>query len=343
MANDSPSVSVVTPVFNGTRFIRRAVASLCAQSFSDWELLAVDDGSVDDSPAILADLAAADPRVRVFRHPANRGVSAARNTALAAARGELIAYLDQDDEFYPDHLARAWGERDRADVLLFRYDLVEERPDHPGVGTVRSYDPAARAGSMFTETIAVPLGVVHRRTLIGRVGAFDEALGRHQGRDEDGDLWRRFARAGATFAGVPHASGRYHVRPDSLARTRPPAPDAVPPLPPGVRVVEVARGAARHRLLVRAGEEWLAREVFERGEYAGISTRLLRAPPVVLDVGANVGMFAVYAALAYHPAAVVHCFEPCPATLDLLRPNVASLPGVTVHPVGLGPADGEAD
>ena len=225
------NISVVTPVFNGLRFLDRAVQSLLLQTAPEWELLAVDDGSSDGSAERLEWWAARDPRVRVFRHPANRGISAARNTALAAAAGEWVAYLDHDDAFDPDHLARVWAWRDRGDVLVFRYRLLEERPGHPGFGRATEYDPAGRHDRMFEETIAVPLGVAHRRTLLDRVGGFDESLGRYLGQDEDGDLWRRFARAGATFTFVPHVAGTYHVRADSLARTRVPAPPPAAPMP----------------------------------------------------------------------------------------------------------------
>lgn len=224
-----PLLSVVTPVFNAARFLPRAYASLRAQSLADWELLAADDGSTDGSPEALDAVTAADPRVRVYRHPTNRGPTAARNTALAAARGELVAYLDADDEFYPDHLARAHALCARADVFLFPYERVDERPG-PDFGHRTTHDPAARLHAIASETIGVPLGVVHRRDLLARTGLFDEALGRHRGRDEDGDLWRRFARAGARFPAVPHQSGLYHIRPDSLARTRPPAPTPAAPL-----------------------------------------------------------------------------------------------------------------
>ncbi len=238
----TPAVSVVMPVYNGARFLARAIASLSAQTFPGWELLAVDDGSADDSAARLETAARADPRVRVFRHPANRGISAARNTALAAAAGDLVAYLDCDDEFYPDHLARAWDHRARRDVLVFRYDLVEDRPGHPHHGGVTTYDPEANLGALVTDTLAVPLGVVHHRVLLARVGGFDEALGRNRGWTEDADLWRRFARAGAVFAFVPRPSGRYYVRADSLSRTQPPRParpgDPAPALAPvTVRIV----------------------------------------------------------------------------------------------------------
>jgi len=135
----------------------------------------------------------------------------------------MVAYLDHDSEFYPDHLARVHALRDRGDVLLFRYDLVEERPGHPDLGTGYTHDSAARFHALDTETVAVPLGVAHRRALLATVGYFDETLGRHKGREEDADLWRRFARAGTKFNAVQAKSGLDRVRGTSLSRTRPPA------------------------------------------------------------------------------------------------------------------------
>lgn len=215
MSPDDPAISVVMPVRDGAGLLARAVASVRAQSFGRWELLVTDDGSTDQTPELLAAYAAADPRVRVFRHPASRGVSAARNTAIRAARADVVAYLDHDDEYYPDYLAAVDRWRGRGDVLVFAYDQVEERPGHPGFGTVRTYDPRAYYDQLPHRNIVVPLGVAHRRALFDRVGRFDEA----RVREEDADLWRRFARAGAAFAFVGERSGRYHVRPGSLSRS----------------------------------------------------------------------------------------------------------------------------
>ena len=97
-----PRVTVVLPTHERAAFVRRAVDSLLAQSFGDWELEAVDDGSSDGTADILAELAAADARVRATRHATNRGLGAALNTGIAQARGELIAYLPDDDVWYPD-------------------------------------------------------------------------------------------------------------------------------------------------------------------------------------------------------------------------------------------------
>ena len=104
-----PSVSVVICFLDAERFLREAIESVFAQGFDDWELLLVDDGSRDGSPRIARDAAAERPgRVRLFEHPGreNRGISASRNRGLAEARGRYVAFLDADDVWLPEKLAR---------------------------------------------------------------------------------------------------------------------------------------------------------------------------------------------------------------------------------------------
>jgi GT2 family glycosyltransferase len=98
-----PAVSVVMPVWNRSAMLRRAVESVQRQSFTDWELVVVDDGSTDDTPFVLQGLAAFDPRIRVI-HESRSGVSHARNRAIEAARGRYIAFLDSDNVWEPDFL-----------------------------------------------------------------------------------------------------------------------------------------------------------------------------------------------------------------------------------------------
>jgi teichuronic acid biosynthesis glycosyltransferase TuaG len=97
-------VSVIMPVYNASAWLRRGVESVLQQTHGDLELIAVDDGSRDDSPAILDAYAHADSRVRVHRQPANGGVAAARNAGIATARGDFIAFLDADDWWQPGKL-----------------------------------------------------------------------------------------------------------------------------------------------------------------------------------------------------------------------------------------------
>src|SRR6188472_559267 len=103
MAAPAPQVSVVMPVYNAERYLAEAIESTLAQSFADWELIAVDDGSTDGSSRILAEYAAADPRVVVHRQE-NGGVAAASNRALELARAPLVARLDADDLSLPHRL-----------------------------------------------------------------------------------------------------------------------------------------------------------------------------------------------------------------------------------------------
>ena len=97
-----PRVSVIVPVFNGAATVPRALASIFAQTFTDYELVVVNDGSTDDTATVLAGYG---DRLRVITQP-NRGLSAARNAGVRASSGEYLAFLDDDDEWMPEKLAR---------------------------------------------------------------------------------------------------------------------------------------------------------------------------------------------------------------------------------------------
>ncbi|HZB89950.1 MAG TPA: glycosyltransferase family 2 protein, partial [Stellaceae bacterium] len=124
-----PLVSVVIPAYNRAAFLRRAIDSVLRQSFGDFEIIVVDDGSTDGTDAAVAEHA--DRRLRLLRHETNRGAAAARNTGIRAASGRLIAFLDSDDEWLPEKLARQVAAMQAAptDVLLTTtgYFMVRER------------------------------------------------------------------------------------------------------------------------------------------------------------------------------------------------------------------------
>src|SRR5712692_4951140 len=107
-----PRVSIIVPVYNGGRYILSALATVRAQTFSDWELIVVDDGSTDEMAAIVAQ-SPRDERRHVIRQ-INSGRSSARNRGLAGARGELVAFLDVDDAWQPTYLARMCAALDQA-------------------------------------------------------------------------------------------------------------------------------------------------------------------------------------------------------------------------------------
>jgi glycosyltransferase involved in cell wall biosynthesis len=100
-----PLVSIITPVFNAGRWLPETLAAVRSQTLTDWEQILVDDGSSDNSIAIIEAAAQADPRFRLLRLKRNGGPAAARNEALSAARGRFIAFLDADDLWLPHKLA----------------------------------------------------------------------------------------------------------------------------------------------------------------------------------------------------------------------------------------------
>ena len=102
-----PAISIIVPVYRAEKFLASCVESVLAQSFPDWELLLIEDGSPDGSGPLCDGYAARDPRIHAF-HKENGGVSSARNVGLAHAQGQCIAFLDADDSFEPETLATLW-------------------------------------------------------------------------------------------------------------------------------------------------------------------------------------------------------------------------------------------
>lgn len=145
-----PKVSVIVPVYNVERFLCECLDSVLAQTFTDFELICVNDGSTDSSPAILAAYEAADSRVHVINQE-NGGLSAARNAGLDAARGEYIAFLDSDDFALPDLLEKtvAAGERTGAEIVIYDYYLLHDNTGE--LGFYRNQEIyAALDGKVFT-------------------------------------------------------------------------------------------------------------------------------------------------------------------------------------------------
>ncbi|MFC6283196.1 MULTISPECIES: glycosyltransferase family 2 protein [Polaromonas] len=186
-----PCISVIVPTYNRANFIGDAIASVLSQSFSDFEVIVVDDGSTDQTGAIVAGFD--DPRV-IYVHQSNRGRSSARNHALSLARGRYLAFLDSDDMYMPGK-------------LMLQVDYMDAHPDVGMIYTSAhcvdySGNPlnenyiASVSGRIYKSiaffrpvTITLPT-VMARRELFEKVGGFDEKMHRF----EDTDMWRRISK-----------------------------------------------------------------------------------------------------------------------------------------------------
>lgn len=169
----SPAVSVVVPTYNRARIVGDAIASVLGQSFSDWELIIVDDGSADDTGAMVTRVFS-DTRIRYVRQD-HAGPSAARNRGIREARAGLVSFLDSDNLYYPDFLAAA-VDAFRADPTL---DVVygalvsEHHPQLKGTRIMwRPFDrnDLLRGNFIDTNTLAC------RKSALEAAGGWDEAL-----------------------------------------------------------------------------------------------------------------------------------------------------------------------
>ena len=107
---NNPAISIIIPVYNAENYLRRCIESVLSQSFTDFELILMDDGSKDKSPQICDEYASQDTRVQVI-HKANGGVSAARNDGLDIAKGEYVTFIDSDDWVEREYLQSLYDKR----------------------------------------------------------------------------------------------------------------------------------------------------------------------------------------------------------------------------------------
>lgn len=124
-----PRFSIIVPVYNTAEYLPQCIDSVLSQSFRDFEVILIDDGSTDHSGAICDQYAAADERVKVC-HQANGGASRARNLGLAHATGEFVLFLDSDDYYLSANMLAALADTD-ADVTCFRLERAHLAKDAP--------------------------------------------------------------------------------------------------------------------------------------------------------------------------------------------------------------------
>lgn len=274
-----PKFSIVLPTYNRAGLLPRAVGSVLDQTFTDWELLVVDDGSKDGTAELLQTYS--DPRIRALRNAVNRERSYSRNRAIAEARGDFICFLDSDDEWLPDHLqvhATAWETADYDLAGMFSQTIYVR----DGVPREESRPPLDVCSSNAEYVLLKeppPTNFSFRAEII-RQFPFDERL--HV--NEDIVVFAKIA-ARHPIGHLPEATARYHLHGDN---THQQGRDTLTPriramnllfadpavrraIPAGVRRAHLRQ--IRHNLVAHAyrfGTRWQA--------FTAIASFLLRHP-----------------------------------------------------------------
>lgn len=219
--DDLPLVSVIVPAYNAADLIERTIRSVLNQTYPHLEVLVIDDGSTDDTAAVVEAIAQRDPRVVLFRQP-NSGVAAARNLGITQAKGEFIAPIDADDLWYPAQIQRqvACFLSSSASVgVVYSWSIDIDAGDRPAGG----FHAATIEGNVYTTLLChnflgnASCTMIRRSTLLG-VGGYNSEFRSQQAQGcEDWDLYLRLA-ACCEFLAVPEFLVGYRKIEQSMSR-----------------------------------------------------------------------------------------------------------------------------
>jgi glycosyltransferase involved in cell wall biosynthesis len=201
----SPVVTVIIPTYNHAHFLRDALRSLCAQTYTDWEAVVVNNFSQDDTVAVVESFA--DSRILLENFRNNGIIAASRNRGIALARGRYLAFLDSDDTWHPEKLARCMEYFDNGVGLVchgLHWIGDQERDVFCGPEQRASFDALRDKGSCITPSAAVVL-----KDLVESVGCFSEDPAIVTA--EDYHLWIRLAQAGIKMRFIREILGEYRV------------------------------------------------------------------------------------------------------------------------------------
>lgn len=206
-------VSIVTPAWRAAATVGETIESVLRQTYSEWEMLVVDDCSPDDTRARVAEFSARDPRVKLLPHVKNAGPAAARNTALSAARGRWIAFLDSDDIWLPQKLERTIAHARYARSALTFTGFRRIDADGGRTGHYISVPPSLDYRQLLRNT-----AIATSTVLVDRAMAGDFRM--KQTYYDDFACWLDILRPGRTAHGLDEDLVRYRVVSGSVSRNK---------------------------------------------------------------------------------------------------------------------------
>jgi glycosyltransferase involved in cell wall biosynthesis len=211
-----PKVEVIIPAYNAARYLPIAIESVVAQTFEDWRILLVDDGSTDDTTQVIAPYRQELGEKLLYLRKANGGLPAARNTAIRHATAEFLALLDADDIWLPNRLEESLKVFEGRPQVGLSYGYISRvDPDGALIDTFAARQCNGEgwiAPHIYTRAVYLPCPTItFRKRCVGEIGMFDETMRA----TEDRDLWLRIALK-YEVALVPHLIAYYRMSPASM-------------------------------------------------------------------------------------------------------------------------------
>lgn len=220
----TPKVSVILPVYNAETTLEACLGDILGQTFTDFEVVAVDDGSSDASGAILARVAAGDDRLRILSPGRNLGVAAASNMALAAARAPLVARMDADDRMAVERLEKQWARfhaQPALDGVACRVRLFPEEAVTEGFQRYIDWQNACLTHGAIADERYVELPVANPTLMLRRARILELGGWRRGDFPEDYELILRLLEAGARMEKLPEILVDWRESDGRLTRTDP--------------------------------------------------------------------------------------------------------------------------
>jgi glycosyltransferase involved in cell wall biosynthesis len=213
--SNNPAISVILPVFNGEAYLREAIDSILNQSFRDFELLIINDGSTDCSQEIINSYQ--DARIELIHNPINLGLVGALNAGIDKARGKYLARQDQDDISEPNRLQLQFARMEQGHIDLCGTRWSTMQPDGKIISDAQIPFSEDTIFACLATTVPFAHGsVMMRKSFMSKHHLqYDKTY-----LAEDYCLWIRFAQAGARLANLDQSLYRYRIHPQSLSSTK---------------------------------------------------------------------------------------------------------------------------
>ena len=207
-------ISIITPNYNCERFISQTIESVLAQSYTNWEMIIVDDCSTDKSYQIALDYAGKDSRIKVLRNEKNSGAAVSRNNALDVAKGDYIAFLDSDDLWEPQKLEKqiSFMLENSCDFCYTRYDLINE--NNEGTGKIARIPNRLSYSKLLHHDFIGCLTAIYRFDIAREIRSFNIK------NNNDYGLFLQVVKNAKNPCGLQNVLAHYRIRQSGISRKK---------------------------------------------------------------------------------------------------------------------------